>query len=119
MLTSNQIDIFLAFLRECEQRYHMAEADEQEANAITNDILHALELKENSEEELLRLVQELGQARRQRRQAKDAMGETAPVLDWMDENRAVVKRLERLLGDVRKAERCAENRIYTPRRPMP
>ena len=76
-----------------------------------------LELKENGEAELLRLVQELGQARRQRRKAKDTMGETLPVLEWMDENRAVVKRLERLLGDVRKAERYAENRIYTPRRP--
>ena len=116
-MTSNQIEAFLTFLRDCEQRYHMAEADEQEANAITNDILHALELKENGEAELLRLVQELGQARRQRRKAKDTMGETLPVREWMDENRAVVKRLERLLGDVRKAERYAENRIYTPRRP--
>ena len=54
-MTSNQIEAFLTFLRDCEQRYHMAEADEQEANAITNDILHALELKENGEAELLRL----------------------------------------------------------------
>ena len=36
-MTSNQIEAFLTFLRDCEQRYHMAEADEQEANAITND----------------------------------------------------------------------------------
>ena len=46
-MTSNQIEAFLTFLRDCEQRYHMAEADEQEANAITNDILHALELSES------------------------------------------------------------------------
>lgn len=40
---------------------------------------------------------------------------TAPVLMWLDNNRAVVKALERLLGDVRKAEKRTECRIYTPR----
>lgn len=113
--TSRGIDAFLQFLRESEQRYHMAEADEQEANAVTNDIHHSLELLEHDEVELLRLAEDLAQARRQRRRARDVMSETAPVLVWLDENRAVVKNLERLLGEVRKAEKNTENRIYTPR----
>ena len=46
-MTSEQIDMFLSFLRDCEQQYRMAEADEQETNNITQDILHSLELEES------------------------------------------------------------------------
>jgi len=113
--TSRGLDAFLQFLRESEQRYRMAEADEQEANAVTNDIHHSLELLEHDAAELLRLAEDLVQARRLRRRAKDVMSETAPVLAWLDENRPMVKSLERLLGEVRRAEKNTENRIYTPR----
>ncbi len=114
-MTSGAIEAFLAFLRECEQRYHMAEADEQEANDEIQDILHSLELEEHEYREFAQMGKELKTARRRRRAAKDTMSETAPVLNWVEENRPVVKGLERLLGDVRKVERNAENRIYTPR----
>lgn len=115
-MTSSQIDNFLTFLRDCEQRYHMAEADEQEANAVTNDIHHSLELENHTDEEILSMGIELAMTRRKRRAAKDILSETAPVLIWAEENRLVIKSLEKLLGEVRKAERVAANRIYTPRR---
>lgn len=103
------------YLRECEQQYHMAEADEQEANGVTVDIQHQLELEENSDKHLLALAKELTEARRLRRRAKDAMNQLGPVLAWVDRNQGHIKGLEQLLGEVRKAERDAENRIYTPR----
>lgn len=115
-MTSQPIDLFLAYLRDCGEQYHMAEASEQEANAITNDIHHSLELEPHSDAEVLALGLELADIRRKRRAAKDTMAETGPVLAWAEENRAFIKSLERLLGDVRKAERLAKNRIYTPRK---
>lgn len=115
-MTSNQIEAFLTFLRDCERRFRMSEAEELEANAITNDIHHSLELEEHTDEEVLALGLELTEVRRKRRAAKDSMAETGPVLSWLEENRQTVKGLEKLLGEVRKAERTAENRIYTPRR---
>lgn len=112
---SGPIDAFLTYLRASEQRYRMEEANEQEANGLTNDIHHELELVEHSEGEVLALGLELAEVRRKRRKAKDVMSATAPVLEFLDENRSFVKRLEQLLGDVRKAERRVEGRIYTPR----
>lgn len=103
------------FLRECEQHYRMAEADDQEANGETQDILHSLELQEHGHHEYAALSKRLRDVRRKRRTAKDTMAFCAPVLGWAEANRNVVKGLERLLGDVRKAERSAEGRIYTPR----
>lgn len=112
---SGQIDAFLAFLRFCEQQYHMAEADEREANNETQDILHSLELEPHDYRQLAALGRELRSVRRRRRQAKDTAGVTAPVLRWMEENRPVIKGLERLLGEMRKVEKRMENRVYIPR----
>ncbi len=114
-MTSQGIENFLAFLRETEERYRMSEVDEQEANNETQDILHSLELLEHDYHDFARLSKELKGVRQKRRSAKDTMSETAPVLDWIENNRQTVKSIERLLGDVRKAEKKTENRIYTPR----
>ena len=114
-MTSAGIEAFLSYLRETEQKYRMAEADEQEANDETQDILHSIELQEHGYHDFARLSKELKFVRQKRRAAKDTMSETLPVLEWAEANRAVVKGLERLLGDVRKAEKNTENRIYTPR----
>lgn len=118
MIPSEQISGFLAFLREVEQTYYMAAADEVETNAETQDILHSLELEDHSYHQFAYAAKRLRGVRQRQRQAKDTMSCTAPVLAWAEENRAVVKSLERLLGEVRRAERSTENRIYTPRAKM-
>lgn len=112
---SKNIEDFLAFLRECEQQFYMAQAEEIEQNDITQDILHSLELQEHSYHELASLSKELAQSRKKRREAKDILSTTSPVLNWMENNRKIIKDLENLLGSARKAERSTENRIYTPR----
>lgn len=113
--TSQGIETFLNFLRETERQYHIAEANEQEANDETQDLLHSIELEQHDDAEFARMSRDLQRVRRQRREAKDTMSETLPVLDWIDSNRQVIKGLEQLLGQVRKAEKNTENRIYTPR----
>lgn len=112
---SKPIETFLAFMRDCETQYHMAEAEEQKTFGLINDILHSLELEDHTYHEFAKLGKELKEARQRRRIAKDIIQTTQPVLTWKDENQSVIKGLERLLGDVRKAERNTENRIYTPR----
>ena len=114
-MTSEPISAFLTYLRECEQQYRMAEADERESNLETQDILHSIELENHNYHALAHLSRKLKDVRQKRRESKDTMSTMIPVLEWADSNRAVIKSLERLLGDVRKAEKNLENRIYTPR----
>lgn len=115
-MVSKSIDVFLIALRDIERSYHMADAEEQEANAETQDLLHCLELEEHAYNELAKLSKELRDVRQRRRKAKDTMAECFPVIEWLDQNRAVVKGLEALLGQVRKAERITDGpKIYTPR----
>ena len=65
---SLQIDEFLSFLRACEQQYHMAETEEQEANGETQDILHSLELEPHDYRQFAALGKELREVRRRRRE---------------------------------------------------
>jgi hypothetical protein len=113
--TSEGIERFLTFLRETTERHSMAEADRSEAEAATQDLLHALELGEDKAPGRARLGLKIREVRRQRRTAKDIEEQTRPVVDWVEQNRTVIKGLERLLGDVRKQERRSEGRSYAPR----
>lgn len=112
---SEPIEDFLTYLREVESQYRMAQATEEETFNETNDLLHQLELQEHTYHEYAQLAKEITRVRQERRQAKDLMMMSEPILDWIDDNKAFVKSLEQLLGAVRKAERNTENRIYTPR----
>lgn len=113
--TSRGLEAFLAYLREAGEEYRMAETDRVEAEAATQDLLHALELGEDSAAGRAKLAEKLREVRQQRRRAKDTAERTAPVAEWAEQNRTVIKGLKRLLGDVRKVERKGEKRTYTPR----
>lgn len=77
-MTSQGLDSLLSYLREAEQRYHMAETAEQEANDETQDILHIIELQDHDYHEFARLSKELKTVRQKRRDAKDTMSDMLP-----------------------------------------
>ena len=114
-MISQGLEDFLDYLRETEQLLHMAEQAEQEANDATQDILHRLELVELDCDVACYLAFKLREVRQRRREAKDQTDQAAPVVAWLEDHRPVVKELERLLGEVRKQERRARDRIYTPK----
>lgn len=112
---SKGIEKFLDYLREMQQLYNISLMNESEANDATQDILHSLELEEHDYHETARLGKKLKEVRQQRRTAKDLIQQTEPIVEWVENNRTVIKGLERLLGDVRKEEKNTEGRFYTPR----
>lgn len=112
---SELISDFLGMLREAQQEYNIAEAEEHDANNETQDILHSVELDDMKYHEYARLSIALRDVRQQRRKAKDKTQELQPIIDFLSTNAKVVKAIERLLGDVRKAERSTEGRAYAPR----
>lgn len=77
--------------------------------------MHNIELCENKYHDYARLSIALRGVRQQRRRAKDKEQELQPIVDFLSNNMKVIKALERLLGDVRKAEKSTEGRSYTPR----
>lgn len=115
MKASKELEQFLDFLKSAESQLDQATTGQQEAEAETQDILHALELEKHSYHEMAALSRKLAEVRQNRRQHKDNAAQLAPVVEWARGNIEVVRGLQRLLGDVRKAERSTQNRFYTPR----
>lgn len=112
---STELNAFLSFLRTCEESNRLAILTENDMDRQTQDILHNIELNENSQYDYICQGFTLRDIRRKRRKAKDIKEATAPICSWMKENRKVISDLERLLGDVRKQEKQAQNRSYTNR----
>jgi len=113
--TSESIKSFLDFLRQVESRYKTAQQEEVEMNRATSDIMHAVELEVKTDYTPSQLVKLIRQIRKTRRVAKDTQIVLAPVVDWINKNKNIIKALETLLGDTRKAEGKLVDRSYVPR----
>ena len=113
MNASKELEQFLDFVNNAESLMDQAIAGQQEAE--TQDILHALELENHSYHEAASLARKLAKVRQTRRQEKDIVAQLAPVVEWLKENDVAVRRLQRVLGELRKVERNTQNRFYTPR----
>lgn len=112
---SAQIENFLRFLMNCDEKYNIAVQKENDADAATQDILHHIELKENTQQDYILEGLQLHRVRRERRHAKNTQRLTKPIKEWEASNKRVIRDLEKLLGEVRRQERYIENRSYTPK----
>ncbi len=112
---SAQIENFLRFLTNCDEKYNIAVSKENDADAATQDILHHIELEENSQLDYIYEGLQLHCIRKERRRAKDTQQLTNPIKEWAASNKRIIKELEQLLGEVRRQERYIENRSYTPK----
>ncbi len=113
MKNSEHISSFLKFLKDIQTDYNIALETEKEADRETQDILHRLELGSDSYHDMARMSKTIKSVRLKRRKAKDTKTEAEPVVQWIKENTKFTSSLERLLGEVRKAEKYNSNRHYT------
>lgn len=115
MKASGHIQDFLTFLSRCGEEYMAAAEQERSTDKEKQDILHRLELHEDSYHDTARLAKAMRTVRKNRRAAKDTKAMAEPIVKWVAKNGHVVKGLERLLEEVRKAEERIENRSYMER----
>ena len=115
MNTSQSLSDFLEFLRKSQQDYNIAIDIELTKSKETQDILHKIELDDVKYHDYAKLGKALKSIRNERREAKNIQLQLAPLVAWIKENQNVVRGLERLLGEVRKAETNIKNAHYYPR----
>ena len=63
------------------------------------------------------MATKLATCRRTRRAHKDKVEELQPLIDFLEdkENKKVIEKLKRVLGETKKQEKGHENRFYVPR----
>lgn len=115
MTFAEQFSQFLKFISQCQANYCMAQSILEDTEAETQDILHKLELEENTYHEYARLSKALKKVRIERRKAKDTIEQLNPLVNWSDQNLKTIKELERVLGEMRKVEKNMSYRHYNPK----
>ncbi len=114
-MKSEVLKAFLDDIRDADMELKIALADEAETNSQTQDILHAIELDQCNLRRSAALIKTLSGVRKKRRAAKEAIEQLTPVVEWSQGDSSAIKRLEQLLGNLRKIERLQEGRSYSPR----
>lgn len=114
---SEQISEFLKLLEQVEKDYTWALQAEVQAENLTQDYLHQLELLPFSYHERAKIAKKLSECRIQRRTMKDTIMLNGPVVEFLDseKGRALIGQLQQVLGKVRKGERIMKERTYTPK----
>lgn len=95
--------------------YEEAADNLEKTQGATQDILHAIELCELDEDEMLKLVRDLHEIRRIRREAKDFTDIMLPMYNLAYKYRDVTSELTRIQGEMNRLAQGKENRKYNPR----
>lgn len=93
--------------------YHQeAKLEESKYHEATQDLLHAFELTEPSDEELIALGREMQQLRKERRKTKDFIEATEPLFHFAINNRPLIKELGQIQNEINKIMQEQSNRTY-------
>ena len=81
----------------------------------TQDILHAIEFTDMTEDEMKEATTNLKRIRQERRKAKDFILVTQPLAKFAKENDAMIKQLAKIVNETQSNITKLSNRTYTPR----
>lgn len=95
--------------------YQEAMDEENHLNNEVNDILHAMELLEPSDEELLDYAKQLRVLKKRRRKAKDFAESVKPLKEFVEENKQFLKKLGQVVSEINRIKTIQDNRQYMPR----
>lgn len=114
---SEQISNFLSFLTTSQTEYNYSYEEVNRLDKLTQDYLHQLELDNLKCAERSKVATRLAVCRKDRRYYKDKVEELQPLIDFLGEaeNKKVIEKLKRVLGETKKQESGHENRFYVPR----
>ena len=112
---SKGLETFLRYLMDVKSEHESALDIQRETDDLTQDILHSIEMDDNSYHQNGKLVRTLGAVRRKRREAKNLDMVIDPLIGWIYSNQPTIKALEKVLGEMRKAERVNGLRTYHPK----
>ena len=114
---SEQLSDFLTLLTQAQKDYSQCQEEIIRLDQLTQDYLHMLELQTTGYHDRARIAEALRRCRMERRQHKDTVSVLEPLVNHLGSERGktMISQLQQVLGAVRKAEKTASGRRYTPR----
>lgn len=110
MLLSERISGFLCDMDQSKKDYDWAVQEESRMEKLTQDYLHMLEFGDLDYRSRAGVAKAIKECRVKRREAKDVIHTTEPIIDFLDGERGKVllSQLQQVLGKVRKEEKFIE-----------
>lgn len=104
LLYSEGLAEALEYFKRASSDKKAAENKLSDSDKRLSDLEHELEFGSRTYHEKAKIAKRISTIRKERRYAKYTIEQLTPVTDWLDKNQHVIRGLERLLGDVVKAE---------------
>ncbi len=114
-VTSKSVEAALNMFSQADESLRMAQNELEYCDKKTQDILHEIELCEQTYHERARSAVELRKIRQRRRAAKDIIDTVTPLINWMSCQTDAINLLKKYLGEMRKAESKMKGRVYWKR----
>lgn len=114
---SESISVVCRMFDDAVKDYEWSKDKIEEANLLTQDYLHSLELYGLKYDERAKLATQLAKCRQERRAHKDTMMILEPLVQYLgtDKGKQLVNLLREVLGKTRRVEEQMKNRVYYPR----
>lgn len=108
----SDIERIRMIFQEAERQNRNATVELEYCEKKQQDILHELELTEADYHEGAKLSRELAEIRRRRRNAKNLIELTGPVVKWLSEQSGAMSKLSNVIGQMRKIDDRQKNAVY-------
>lgn len=113
---SDKISEFLQLIQTVQENAVHSKDEIVRTEQLSMDYLHQLELETTTYHNRAKIAAGLRTARQQRRDAKNTLEVTEPLLSFVESDRGkvLIHQLREILGATRKAEKLISNRSYAP-----
>lgn len=118
-VTSQSVEEALKVFKQAEESLSMAQGELEFCDKKTQDLLHEIELCDQTYHERAHAATQLRDVRQRRRVAKDIIDTVTPLFEWCKAQTGAVNQLKQCLGAMRRAEERAEGRVYCRRTSEP
>ncbi len=115
MKESEMLSDVLKYFRESQTLYNIALKGAEDKQLLQEDLLHKLEFKDKTAAERNRTTTLMKKCRDERRKNKDKVEVLRELIEFINGNQPTIKRLEKILGDMRRIEENQSKRVYRPR----
>lgn len=115
MKESERLSNVLADARSIKSQYEFSYNKINELDLLQNDLVHKIEFKDKTARERSKTSTRLKKCRDDRRNHKENVELLKKLIEFIDGNQQLIKKLEKILGNMRKIEETQGKRSYKPR----
>lgn len=112
---SEMLENFIETTISLSENSRIAHANLTEAVQQLQDVEHYAEIMSYDAIKGSQLIKKLRDCRKKRREAKDAIFVSEPLLNWVEKNQKIIQQLTEVLGEIRKREDKLRTRTYAVR----